>query len=323
MADRRYVIGETAFNRLKQAAIVAVFAAAVFIVVREARSIDWSDVLGALRNYAPASLVLALAICIPGQLACACFDLIGRHATGRKLPVTRVMLISFTGYYFSLNLGALVGGLAFRYRLYVPYRLPSMMIGQIITLSVLTNWLGYVLIAGLVLAHRPPDLPAGWGPDSVVLRGIGFLLLAMIAGYVIACAIKGGTRVRWKGSELQLPTLGVAAVQFALSIISWSAIGAVITWLLPGDIDWFAVVPILMISAIAGAWSHIPGGLGVTEVVFLTLLGHRIDAGELLAALLAFRAIYYFLPFLLAVATYVYLETTAGKVCVRNVQADV
>jgi uncharacterized membrane protein YbhN (UPF0104 family) len=78
-----------------------------------------------------------------------------------------------------------------------------------------------------------------------------------------------------------------------------------------------------MISAIAGAWSHIPGGLGVTEVVFLTLLGHRIDAGELLAALLAFRAIYYFLPFLLAMATYVYLETTAGKVCVRNVQADV
>jgi uncharacterized membrane protein YbhN (UPF0104 family) len=301
-------------DRLKKAATIAIVAVAVFLVVRGARGIDWADVLGALRNYDLSILAVALALVIPGQLACACFDLIGRHATGHLLSVPRVMLISLTGYNFSLNLGALIGGLAFRYRLYAPYGLAPMTIAQIIGLSVLTNWSGYVLLAGLVLTFEPPELPGGWGPGSTVLRGVGIALLVATAAYLILCATRGGTRVRWKGSELQLPTLRVAAVQFALSLASWSVIGALITWLLPGDVGWLTVMPILMISAIAGIWSHIPAGLGITEVVFVTLLGQRVNSSELLAALLVFRVLYYLAPFLVALATYAYLEKTASSV---------
>jgi uncharacterized membrane protein YbhN (UPF0104 family) len=301
-------------NVLKKAATIAIVAVAIFLVVRGARRIDWADVLGALRNYDLATLALAFALVIPGQLACACFDLIGRHATGHRISVPRVMLISLTGYNFSLSLGALIGGLAFRYRLYVPYGLAPMKIAQIIGLSVLTNWSGYVLLAGLVLAFEPPDLPSDWGPESTVLRSLGIGLLVMSAAYLILCAARGGIRVRWKGSEFRLPTMRVAAFQFALSIVSWSVIGALIAWLLPGEVGWLTVMPILMISAIAGVWSHIPGGLGIIEVVFVTLLGHLVDRGELLAALLVFRVLYYLAPFLLALAAYAWLETTARSV---------
>jgi uncharacterized membrane protein YbhN (UPF0104 family) len=69
-----------------------------------------------------------------------------------------------------------------------------------------------------------------------------------------------------------------------------------------------------MISAIAGVWSHIPGGLGIIEVVFVTLLGQRVDRSELLAALLVFRVLYYLAPFLVALAAYAYLEKTARNV---------
>jgi glycosyltransferase 2 family protein len=299
---------------LKKAATIAIVALAVFLVVRGARRIDWVDVFGALRDYELTTLAAALALVIPGQLACACFDLIGRHATGHRLSVPRVMLISLTGYNFSLNLGALIGGLAFRYRLYAPYGLAPMTIAQIIGLSVLTNWSGYVLLAGLVLVYEPPELPGGWGPGTAVLRGVGIGLLVVTAAYLILCASKGGTHVRWKGSELRLPTLRVAAVQFALSVASWSVIGASIAWLLPGDVGWLTVMPILMIGAIAGVWSHIPGGLGITEVVFVTLLGPRVGGDAVLAALLAFRALYYLAPFLVALAAYAYLETSARRV---------
>jgi hypothetical protein len=311
--DSRPGFRATAVPWLKRAATIAIVVAIVVLVVREARRIEWPEVLEALQGYGFATLAIAFAITLPGQLACACFDLIGRHATGHKLPVPRVMLISFAGYYFSLNLGALVGGLAFRYRLYVPHGFAPMTISQIIGLSVLTNWSGYVLVAGVVLAYQPPDLPDDWGPGSAVLRGIGFALLAVAAAYIILCAVRGGMRVRWRGSELELPTLGVAAIQFALSIASWGTIGAVLTWLLPDEIGWFAVMPVLMISAIAGIWSHVPGGLGVTEFVFLTLLGHLVGETTLVAAVLAFRAVYYVLPFLTAIAVYAYLEATARR----------
>jgi hypothetical protein len=308
------MVGGRTLSVLKKAATIAIVAVAIFLVVRGARSVDWADVLGALRKYDLVTLAAAFALVIPGQLACACFDLVGRHATRHQISVPRVMLMSLAGYNFSLNLGALIGGLAFRYRLYAPYGLAPMTIAQIIGLSVLTNWSGYVLLAGLVLAYEPPELPGDWGPGSTVLRCVGIGLLVVTAAYLILCAAKGGTRVRWKGSELRLPTLRVAAVQFALSIVSWSVIGALIVWLLPGDVSWLTVMPILMLSSIAGVWSHIPGGLGITEVVFVTLLGQRVDGSEVLAALLVFRLLYYFAPFLVAIAAYAYLETTARSV---------
>jgi hypothetical protein len=85
------MVGGMTLNVLKKAATIAIVAVAIFLVVRGARGIDWAAVLGALRNYDLATLAAALALVIPGQLACACFDLIGRrratirnsHSAGR------------------------------------------------------------------------------------------------------------------------------------------------------------------------------------------------------------------------------------------------
>jgi uncharacterized membrane protein YbhN (UPF0104 family) len=223
------------------------------------------------------------------------------------------MLISYTGYYFSLNRGALVGGLAFRYRLYMPYGLSGMTISQVIGLSVITNWSGYLPIAGAVLAWQPPELPASWGVSDGVLRGTGVLLLAISAGYIAFCTARGGTTVRWRGSTLRLPTAGIAAIQIGLSAVSWGSIGAIIAWLLPGEVSWFTVMPVLMVSAIAGIWSHVPSGLGVVELVFVALLGHEVRESALLATVLVYRIIYYLVPFALAIASYAWLETTARR----------
>lgn len=296
---------------IKRTALVAWVAAVGWLVIVQAREMDWGQVLDALRSFDATRIVVGFALAVPAILAAASFDLIGRHATGHDLPVRRVMLISYTGYYFSLNLGALVGGLAFRYRLYMPYHLSGMTISQVIGLSVVTNWSGYVPIAGAVLAWRPPDLPDHWGIGTMALRVTGFVLLAVAAGYIGFCALRGGSTVHWKGSAMRLPTVGVAAVQIALSVVSWGSIGAIITWLLPGDVSWFAVMPVLMVSAIAGIWSHVPSGLGVVELAFVALLGHEVRQSALLAAVLVYRIIYYLVPFALAIAAYAWLEATA------------
>jgi glycosyltransferase 2 family protein len=298
---------------LKRGAMLAFLALMTVLIVSKAREIDWAEVLDALRGLDFSGVAGAFALGIPAYVACASFDLIGRYATGHNLTVPRTMLISYTGYFFSLNLGALVGGLAFRFRLYMPYKLPGMTISQIIGLSVLTNWSGYVLISGLVLAYGPPELPAGWGISAGLLRGSGAVLLLLAGAYIALCALKGGSTVRWKHSDFQLPTTGVAAIQFGLSMVSWGSIGAVVTWLLGGELSWFTVMPVLLVSAIAGIWSHIPSGIGVTEFVFVSLLGHLVPDSRLLAAIIAFRITYYLVPFALAVVGYGYLEATAGR----------
>lgn len=272
------------------------------------RGTDWGKVLDALAQLATPQIAVAALFSLAACAAVSFYDLIGRHATGHGLPVARVMLFSFTGYFFSLNLGALVGGLAFRYRLYMPSGLAPLTITQIIALSVITNWSGYVLIAGAVLAWQPPSLPAPFDVDPGVLRAAGFVLLAIAAAYLVLCLVRGGTCVRWKDSELELPSLRVAAVQIVLSVASWCAIGAVITALLPGSIAWVEVMPVLMVSAVAGIWSHVPGGLGVVEAVFLAMLNARVPEAGVLASILAFRVLYYLAPFAVAIGTYLFLE---------------
>src|SRR5690606_32153748 len=153
----------------------------------------------------------------------------------------------------------------------------------------------------------------GWEVSPSLLRGIGIFLLLLAAGYIAVSILKGGSSVRLKDSRFDIPTIGIAAIQIGLSMLSWGSIGAVITWLLQGEVSWFAIMPVLMMSAIAGIWSHVPSGLGVTEVVFLSLLGHLAPESRLLAAVLVFRIVYYIVPFVVAVLAYFYLEASARK----------
>ena len=294
---------------LKRIGLAAWLVAVAALIFLQLRDLEWPEVLEALRTFGPAGIAAAATFLVPACLAVACFDLIGRNATGHELPVPRVMLISYTGYFFSLNLGALVGGLAFRYRLYMPYGLPPLTISQVIALSVVTNWSGYVLIAGAVLAWQPPELPPDWGVGITLMRATGIVLLLAAVAYLALCGLRGGDCIRWKGSEFELPTIGIAALQIGLSVLSWGCIGAVIAALLPGETSWFAVMPVLMISALAGIWSHVPGGLGVIEAVFLALLETDAPDSAVLAAILVYRVLYYLAPFAVAITAYAFLET--------------
>lgn len=297
---------------IKRAALTAWLCLVAALIWFQMRDMEWSQVLDALQSFEPHRIAIAAAFGLLACLMATLYDLIGRNATGHDVPVPRVMLISFTGYFFSLNLGALAGGLAFRYRLYMPYNLAPLTISQVIGLSVLTNWSGYVLIAGAVLTWQPPELPASWGIGAGILRGTGLALLALAAGYLVLCLLRGGTCVRWKGTGLELPSLRIAALQIALSVTSWGSIGAIITALLPG-VSWPEVMPVLMVSAIAGIWSHVPGGLGVVEAVFLAMLDARIPDSAVLASILVYRFIYYLAPFALAIGSYIFLETNSER----------
>jgi uncharacterized membrane protein YbhN (UPF0104 family) len=73
------------------------------------------------------------------------------------------------------------------------------------------------------------------------------------------------------------------------------------------------VLATLLVAAIAGVLTHVPAGLGVLEAVFVALLSTRMPATELLAALLAYRGIYYLAPLAIAAVVYLVLEARIGK----------
>jgi len=293
---------------LRRLGSAAFFALIAWLLLAQARGIDWGRVLSALRDYPLSASWGALALAGASYGLYSCFDLLGRHYTGHRLSTPTVMGVTAISYAFNLNLGSWVGGIAFRYRLYSQLGLALGAITRVMSLSMLANWIGYLLLGGALFALRPLALPEGWKIDSGQLRLVGGLLLALALAYLAACALSRQRSFLLRGHTVELPSLRLAALQVGMGAGNWLLMSGIVFILLQHRIDFFSVASVLLLAAIAGVITHIPGNLGVLEAVFVALLSPRMPQHELLAGLVAYRLVYYLLPLLLASIAYLALE---------------
>ncbi|MHA7113009.1 lysylphosphatidylglycerol synthase domain-containing protein [Pseudomonas promysalinigenes] len=275
-----------------------------------ARNLDWNEVRQSLLAYKPSTLAIGLAMAVCSYLIFASYDLLAKAYTGHDLPARQVLPVAFVCYAFNLNFTTWVGGVALRYRLYSRLGLDTPTITRILTLGLLTNWMGYMLLAGGVFALGLVELPGNWAVGTGGLRLIGVLLLAIAIGYLLSCGLAKKRTWRWREHEVTLPSLRLALCQVALGASNWAVMALLIYWLLPGEHFFPSILGILLISCVAGVVAHIPAGLGVLETVFLALL-HGQGQGSLIAALLGYRTLYYLIPLVVALMTYLLLEKRA------------
>lgn len=298
---------------VKRALTALFFVVVVVLLVRYGRNVDWDDVLDSVRNTPGPALLAAIALAAASHLLYSCFDLIGRRYTGHRLSKRVVMLVNFISYAFNLSMGSLVGGVAFRYRLYSRFGLRPGVITRIVSLSMLTNWLGYMLLAGFLFLLHPLQLPPSWKMGNSGLQWLGAALILVAAAYLVTC-MRSGERV-WnvRGHELYLPSGRMAVLQLAMSCVNWSLMAGVVFFLLQQKVAYSDVLTVLLIGAVAGVVTHVPAGLGVLEFIYVALLSHQVSEGPLIGALLGYRAIYYIGPLLVAGVLYLLTEIHARK----------
>jgi uncharacterized membrane protein YbhN (UPF0104 family) len=314
MSPNRRITAKRWWPLTKRLLTWAFFAAVAYLLVTQARSVEWGKVIETMRQRPIEGLLTAAGLAAASFALYSCFDLLGRHITGHRLSARKVMTVTFISYAFNLNLGALVGGIAFRYRLYSRHGLGAEVVTRVLAMSMLTNWLGYVLLAGLAFWWSPISPPPDWGLDALGLDILGVILFSVAIAYVLMCAFARRRIWTFKGYELTLPSLRLALLQLAMSSANWLLIGGVMFVLLEQKIAFPTVLGVLLVAAIAGVITHVPAGLGVLEAVFLALLSHQVPATELVAALLTYRVIYYLGPLLVATLVYLLVEARAKKV---------
>ncbi|WP_213990550.1 lysylphosphatidylglycerol synthase domain-containing protein [Sodalis sp. dw_96] len=297
---------------LKKILTLLFFIAVAVLLVVYARKVDWGDVAHAITHYSQRTVLMVVGLVVVSYLLYGIYDLIGRAYCGHKLAVSRVMLVSFICYAFTLTLSTWVGGIGMRYRLYSRLGLSNSAITRIFSLSLATNWLGYILLSGVVCAFGVIKLPGKWDISDLALRLIGIGLLLFIAAYLWCCAFAKRRRWTIKGQKLVLPSLRMAGAQLLASCTNWLVMAAIIFILLNDNADFPLVLGVLLVSSIAGVIVHIPAGIGVLEAVFVAMLGGgHLSHGAIIAALLAYRAIYFIAPLLLAIVLYFGLESRA------------
>lgn len=303
--------GQQAWAWFKRIAPWALAALVLTLVARQARTVDWPEVWVALQALSLVQVLAAAGLALLSYGLVASFDLIGRRLTGHPLPAPRTLGIAAICYAFNLNFGALVGGFGLRLRLYSRSGVAAPAVARVIAHSMVTNWLGYLWVAGAVLLTSPPRLPESWALSALWLRAIGGLMVALALGYLALCTASRQRELVWRGHTLALPGARLACLQALLGGASWLLIGAIVWSLFGGRVDYPTVLGALLLAAVAGVLTHVPAGLGVLEAVLVATLAHALPATEVLATVLAYRAAYYLLPLALALPAYAWSEAGA------------
>lgn len=289
------------------------FIIVVVLLFSLVQNMDWSAVVDTLRGYSPALLLMGLGITAASFAVFSSYDLLGKLYTGHELPVKQVMPLAFVCYAFNLNLGAWVGGIALRYRLYTQFGLNVATVTRVLSVSVTSNWLGYMLLAGTLFTLGLIELPGHWQIGTLGLQIIGVALLLVCLFYLAACRYSRRRTWHLRGHEIVLPSLRLALLQMMLGAINWSLMAALVYLLLPEGVFYPTILAILLVSSIAGVVTHIPAGLGVLEAVFIALLQHQVASSDILAALIGYRALYFLFPLALACLMYLFLERWSNK----------
>lgn len=295
----------------KRVLTLVFFVAVAVLLFMLVDNLNWLEVKQALHAYERETLVMALAVALVSYIAFSSYDVLGRAYTGHPLPVRQILPVAFVCYAFNLNLSSWIGGVAMRYRLYSRLGLRASTITRVLSLSVFTNSLGYIIVAGFIFSAGWVKLPASWGVTTGALQIVGALMLMLAVGYLLLCQFSSRRSWYWSTHEITLPGIRLALAQAGLSTLNWLLMAWLIFILLPDAVSYSAVLGILLISGIAGMIAQIPAGLGVLEAVFIGILHHQLPTASIVAALIAYRVIYFLFPLMIACVVYVALE---GKV---------
>jgi len=300
-------LGPARWRLLLKTLTVGFYAALGWVLFTMATRLDWEAIMSAMTEMPVRTAMIAGCLSTATYALYTAFELLASRQVTVPLRRRQIAAIGFISYALNLNVGAILGALAARLRLYSARGVDAGRAVRIIAFNLLTNWTGYVATLGLSLLLMWSDPPAEWRVAAPALRLCGAGLIAALGTYLWACA--HAKRRVWtvRGHQLELPRLSTALQQLALSIPLWLASAGSLHVLI-GEPVYDLVLITLLTSAVAGLIVRVPAGLGVLEVVFLALLGSTIGDARLIAALLAYRVIHYLGPLLAGAMAFAAME---------------
>lgn len=301
--------GASARRLLRRAAPfvgLAAFALALWVLqdwLAEQRS---GAVAAALSRIPMAALAGAAALTLANYVVLTGYDLLAMRYVGRRLPLASVATTAFVANALGNNFGnTLITGAAVRYWSYTSAGLSGPDIARVVVFCSASFWLGYLLVGGLLFAISPLVLPAGVRWAGPTTRTLGLACLLLLATYVAVTLVAGFQRRRLSFGTWALhpPSPALTLGQLTVGVFDVCLMAAVFYALLPaGDATLVECMAVVLVALVAGNLSLVPGGLGVFESVVVLMFGGRLPAASLAAALLAYRAVYFLAPLLVAVA---------------------
>jgi phosphatidylglycerol lysyltransferase len=279
---------------------LVLFFVALEVLRVELRALSWSELTAAVVGVPRRHLALAFALTVVNYTVLTGYDQLAFAYIGKVLPRKRITLTSFLAYGIANSVGfTMLSGASVRYRFYTRWGVTAEELSRIVFSYSVTFWLGLFALGGLSLVMTP--LPSARElPAHGLVTLAGWLLMLVPVAYVVITTRRQTPLGLWK-VELPMPSPRIAAAQLALSCLDWALAGAVLYVLLPPSaLSFVTFLGLFFVAILLGMASHVPGGVGVFEGLMVLLLKPYLSSNQLLPALVVFRAVYYLLPFTIA-----------------------
>ena len=301
---------------------MGLFAVALFVLDRQLQAHSLAQVTQQLQSIPDLTLLVAIGLAVASYVCLTFYDWLALVYVGRSLPYYKVGLTSFIAYVFSMDLGLTVlGSSAIRYRLYTLWGISAGDIAKIVAFSSFTFFVGVLGIGGPLLFFEAVPIPDTLNLPITSTKPAGLILTA---GFVIlmgmAATRKKPLTIRDFSLSLPSPKLTVATLLVAGT--DWFIASGVLWVLLPSvdGLDYLTFVSIFLTCEVLGLISTVPAGLGVFEGVAIALLAPYVPASDALAALLAWRIIYFLLPIFVAISTLGVIEALQQRESLARVR---
>ncbi|MEZ6087966.1 MAG: lysylphosphatidylglycerol synthase domain-containing protein [Pirellulaceae bacterium] len=298
------------------------FGIAISFLYKKTQEITWDQFVAGLAGIPAGFHLLAAILVAMNYLVLTGNDMLAVRYVGASranrddasagLSYKRILTVSFMGYAFGNNVGAVAAGVPIRIRFYKSWGLATGQVVALIAFISLSFWIGICSTAGVALSLVEVPTPESLNLP-VTSRILGFLLLSILGVYVAAC-IWWRHPFRLAGLQLRPPGPQLMVLQIAVASFDLMLAATTLYVLLPSEIPatYPQVVGVYLLALAAAMITQVPGGLGVLEAILLSLLA-TADKAAILGSLLIFRIYYYVVPLLVAAIVLVVIEAKPSR----------
>ncbi|AKL98249.1 phosphatidylglycerol lysyltransferase domain-containing protein [Endomicrobium proavitum] len=287
-----------------------VFVGALALLNNQLKDLSYDDIVNALQAIPSVRIILALLFALSYYLLLGGYDIVAFKYINAKAPLKPkdIFFTCFISNVLGNNTGySMLFGGSIRYRLYSLHKVSMVDVTKVLFFSSATIWLGLLAVGGLIFTATPVSLE-GVTKYAMSTRGIGIFFLLILVAYVGLSAFNSKPRKIFKW-EISFPNIKIVAAQILLATADWIIASLTLFMLMPsGEIPYFILLKVFLVAQLLGIISQVPGGMGVFEASIALLLPQAAKHPGVIGGLLAYRAIFYFCPLVIALSMFGFYE---------------
>lgn len=276
---------------------------ALWLVYQEIEKIGLGKVWELIESTPLWVLAIAFGFVLCDYMAYSGYDWLALKYVGKKVPFLDIMETAMVSFSITNTTGhAYIAGGSIRYLLYSKKGLTEFDVLKMIAFESLTFLLGMACVFDLSLILSSA-FHLTRAPGEVHWFYIGACLVSILFIFYWFLVVRPGRKMTFNQITIKAPTPKMTIRQLLIGstdmIVSSLVFYTILRYHL--DVNFIHVVSIFLLAQLIGISTQVPGGLGVFEGTFLYLFVHTPpEKGPILAALLTFRVLYYFVPLALS-----------------------